>query len=141
MRFRSHQLELILLVIMADSPYIYLTIVDGGWCKWSSWGSCSKSCNGGTQVRSRTCTNPEPQYGGKQCAGSSQSTRACNQQKCPQHGNWAGWSRWSSCSKTCGGGTRFRNRTCSNPPPAYGGEPCHGSSAQTQYCTKGHCPG
>ena len=51
-------------------------IVDGGWSKWSK---CSASCGGGTQTR--TCTNPEPAYGGKDCKG--ESARDCNTDPCP----------------------------------------------------------
>ena len=29
--------------------------------------------------------------------------------------NWNTWGPWSTCSATCLGGTRFRNRTCQNP--------------------------
>ena len=47
---------------------IILTVpVDGGYSPWSSWGVCSKSCDGGTQGRYRTCTNPPPAYGGRGC--------------------------------------------------------------------------
>ena len=46
-----------------------------------------------------------------------------------------GWSAWSACSATCGGGTQ--TRTCTNPAPANGGSNCSGSSSQacnTQAC-------
>lgn len=33
-----------------------------------------------------------------------------------------GWSDWSACSKSCGGGTQ--SRTCTNPAPANGGADC-----------------
>eukprot|EP00456_Euglypha_rotunda_P019166 TRINITY_DN1703_c0_g1_i5.p1 TRINITY_DN1703_c0_g1~~TRINITY_DN1703_c0_g1_i5.p1 ORF type:complete len:388 (-),score=38.72 TRINITY_DN1703_c0_g1_i5:19-1182(-) len=33
-----------------------------------------------------------------------------------------GWSDWSSCSKSCGGGNQ--TRTCTNPPPSDEGTPC-----------------
>lgn len=66
---------------------------------WSAFSSCSASCGGGTQsrtrdgtrTRSRTCTNPTPDYGGIDCVDSltgSETTsfsesQACNTQDCP----------------------------------------------------------
>ena len=40
-----------------------------------------------------------------------------------------GWSSWSSCSLSCGGGTQ--TRTCTNPAPSGGGAPCSGPSSQS----------
>lgn len=47
-----------------------------------------------------------------------------------------GWSAWSACSATCGGGTQ--TRTCTNPAPANGGATCSGYSSQT--CNIQACP-
>ncbi|XP_031561318.1 hemicentin-1-like [Actinia tenebrosa] len=114
--------------------------VDGGWSAYSSWSSCSKSCGGGTQERTRTCTNPPPAHGGKNCEGSSKETKQCGSAACPVDGGWSAYSSWSSCSKSCGGGTQERTRTCTNPPPAHGGKNCEGSSKETQQCGSAACP-
>ena len=49
-----------------------------------------------------------------------------------------GWTNWSNCSASCGGGTQ--SRSCTNPAPANGGLNCSGSSSQscnTQSCAGG----
>ena len=42
-----------------------LVSVGGDWSSWSSYGDCSASCGGGTQMRTRTCDNPVPRNRGK----------------------------------------------------------------------------
>ncbi len=56
--------------------------VTGGWTGYGSWGSCSVSCGGGTQTRSRSCTSPAPVYGGANCSGSVTDSQSCNSQSC-----------------------------------------------------------
>ena len=65
-------------------------IVNGGWTvyePWSFWLDCSVSCGDGTQSRNRTrtCTNPAPMYGGKQCTGDTthRELTSCNNNPCP----------------------------------------------------------
>jgi hypothetical protein len=49
-----------------------------------------------------------------------------------------GWSAWSACTATCGGGTQ--SRTCTNPAPSNGGADCPGGpSASTQACNTQAC--
>ncbi|XP_031566331.1 uncharacterized protein LOC116301419 [Actinia tenebrosa] len=117
-------------------------VVNGNWTAWSSWSSCSVSCGGGSQSRTRTCTNPAPANGGSNCDGPSSETQACSQTTCPTpiHGNWTEWSSWSSCSVSCGGGSQSRTRTCTNPPPSNGGSNCDGPSSETQECGTITCP-
>ncbi len=56
-------------------------------------------------------------------------------------GNWSDWGNWTACSKTCGGGTQERNRSCTNPAPAYGGLDCDGPSTGTRKCNSFPCFG
>ena len=57
--------------------------IGGQWTLWSQWSACSQSCGKGSVIRSRTCTNPRPQYGGADCLGSSSQKRPCYLRKCP----------------------------------------------------------
>eukprot|EP00105_Crassostrea_gigas_P023961 XP_011444035.1 PREDICTED: SCO-spondin isoform X3 [Crassostrea gigas] len=114
--------------------------IDGNWASWGSYAACSVTCGGGRQSRTRTCTNPAPQYLGANCVGSTSSSQSCNTHNCPIDGNWASWGSYSACSVTCGGGTQGRNRTCSNPVPQYGGKVCSGSSSSSQSCNTHNCP-
>ena len=47
---------------------------------------------------------------------------------------------WADCSATCGSGTQKRTRTCVNPQPSVGGDPCDGRSNDTQSCSTALCP-
>lgn len=58
-------------------------LVDGAFTTYTNYSTCSKTCGGGVQVRLRSCTNPEPQFGGKNCTGTYKETKSCNAQPCP----------------------------------------------------------
>ncbi|XP_034258942.1 A disintegrin and metalloproteinase with thrombospondin motifs 2 isoform X3 [Pantherophis guttatus] len=57
-----------------------------------------------------------------------------------QDGNWGAWSKFGSCSRTCGTGVKFRTRQCDNPHPANGGRTCFGPSYEFQLCNSEDCP-
>jgi hypothetical protein len=59
-----------------------LFISDGNWGEWTASGTCSVTCSGGTQPRTRLCNNPTPANGGATCAGSSTDSISCNAQLC-----------------------------------------------------------
>jgi len=113
--------------------------VNGGYTSWSSFGSCSKSCGGGSQIRTRTCTNPAPAFNGTACAGSASQSQPCNSQNCPINGGWSGYGSYGSCSKVCGSGTKTRSRSCNNPAPQFGGASCSGSSTSSTSCNTNRC--
>lgn len=46
------------------------------------------------------------------------------------HGGWSCWSPWKPCS----GSHKSRSRSCTNPSPSRGGEPCTGTSVEQQPC-------
>ena len=56
------------------------------------------------------------------------------------HGQWAQWSAYSICSKSCGTGVQQRTRQCSNPAPQYGGDNCIGSGLEETACQMPPCP-
>ncbi|XP_063688373.1 atrial natriuretic peptide-converting enzyme-like [Bolinopsis microptera] len=58
--------------------------VDGGWSDFGEWSVCSAECGGGSQSRSKTCTNPSPANGGNECLGENDETSSCNTEACPE---------------------------------------------------------
>ena len=60
-----------------------LISVNGGYSDFGDWSECSAECEGGTQTRTRTCTNPAPAHGGADCVGVGSETRNCNTHPCP----------------------------------------------------------
>ncbi|XP_056000851.1 hemicentin-1-like [Ostrea edulis] len=128
--------------------------VNGKWILFGSftkWTPCNVTCGGGITTRQqvRSCTNPSPVHGGKQCSGSkiNMERRACNSKPCPVNGKWTdfgAFTYWTSCNVTCGGGTTTRKqvRTCTNPTPAHGGTQCSGPSVKVEKkdCNLNPCP-
>lgn len=126
------------------ATYLYVK-VNGGYSEWSRFTSCSQTCGtGGISTRIRSCTNPIPRYGGKDCAklGSALETTECNIFPCPVNGKYGAWGNFGSCSVTCGGGTQFRERKCDNPAPQHGGKDCaeEGQDKETKTCNENPCP-
>ena len=56
--------------------------VDGYWGVWKAWSECSLPCGGGTQWRQRSCDNPAPVHGGRDCYGDKSEERQCNTEIC-----------------------------------------------------------
>ena len=126
--------------------------IDGTWGAWGQWSSCSKSCEGGTEVRIRMCQSSTS----ASCQGIPSESRICNNHPCkiqylsvlfhcldllgPVDGSWGSWAVWSACSRSCGGGTETRRRLCDSPAPAQGGTDCQGDQHQERQCNTEICP-
>ncbi len=57
--------------------------VHGNWGEWSEFDDCSAECGDGIQTRTRTCSNPVPQYGGTSCEGDANQEQVCKLKDCP----------------------------------------------------------
>lgn len=67
------------------SNWLSYISVSGGYSEWGDWTNCTAKCGGGEQFRTRTCTNPVPEFGGNDCTliGESTEKRECNKVPCP----------------------------------------------------------
>ena len=128
----------------------------GSWSTWTGWTGCSVTCDSGTRVRHRSCQN------GTCHEGMANSEEACSLGPCSnykkqiidvdfktlrknygkiaekegyrqQGGTWESWTAWTSCSVTCGSGTRMKHRACPQ------GSQCQGQSASQEDCRVGKC--
>lgn len=66
--------------ILSKMQYLTFSLfftVDGAWSDWSQWSQCSNTCGPGQETRTRTCTNPAPEHGGKPCPGDDSESRSC----------------------------------------------------------------
>ena len=86
--------------------------------------------------RERTCSAGSAGL----CDGSERDMQVCNDEPCydwPNKG-WTDWTSWGSCSKSCGGGTRERRRTCKAIDNICGDE--SESDYQVAACNEDACP-
>ena len=71
--------------VIRHGQYLFVfSAIDGGYTDWSKPSECSVTCGGGTQTLTRTCTNPPPSNGGRDCSslGPAQKKQNCNTQEC-----------------------------------------------------------
>jgi|GEM_PF-7038451 len=104
-----------------------------GWV-YSGWSSCSNTCGIGTKIRSVTAC--------KRDDGKTVNNSYCNnitkvlKTSCDAGSSTCGWGsfgNWSSCSKSCGGGTKDKTRSCN-----VSGH-CAGSSKKYTSCNTQSC--
>ncbi|KAM5147900.1 hemicentin-1 [Mantella aurantiaca] len=115
--------------------------IHGNWGPWSTWGMCSRTCNGGQRRRHRNCDSPSPSHNGRGCAGRDTEIHKCNTEMCPAESSWSPWEAWSKCSVSCGGGQQIRTRICKHPIHSNNGRTCPGDSTQLLRCNVQGCQG
>ena len=57
------------------------------------------------------------------------------------NGGWSEFAPITTCSLTCGEGTRTWKRECNSPKPDIGGLQCIGQSSEIRSCIANPCPG
>ncbi|CAG5110064.1 Oidioi.mRNA.OKI2018_I69.chr2.g4510.t1.cds [Oikopleura dioica] len=108
------------------------------WSSWNQWSVCEAAqCLGkGKQFREKTCVGGNPGDDGCDIKEEYEETRECVFNGCPHP---AEWYEWSECSKTCGGGLRFRERPCLNGEP--GDKGCEQEKLEERdSCKNQSCP-
>ena len=80
--FDFKELHTMIIIKLLQVSLIDSNLVNGKYSQWSEWSECSAECGGGTQTKTRTCTNPAPANGGADCVGDSSKTRECNIRAC-----------------------------------------------------------
>ncbi|XP_045480553.1 spondin-1-like isoform X2 [Harmonia axyridis] len=87
--------------------------------EWSDWSPCSVTCGKGMKYQERQFVNPEDE---EECKDIKDLRKVehCNLGKCFLPTNdtrceLTEWGEWSSCSATCGNGTRTHDKKFKNP--------------------------
>uniref|UniRef100_A0A915Q5G5 ADAMTS cysteine-rich domain-containing protein n=1 Tax=Setaria digitata TaxID=48799 RepID=A0A915Q5G5_9BILA len=101
------------------------------WLQWEAWSQCSLTCGRGLRTRKRKCSTANS------CIGSNLEQQNCNEDSCSATGTvtigqWSGWSDWSTCSASCGGGFKRRTRICQHGT-------CNGPSKDSLPCMIKKC--
>jgi hypothetical protein len=103
---------------------------------WSKWTPCNAKCGGGKTTRQRAVT-VNARFGGKACESTEQAKK-CNTQKCAGGCKTSAFSGWSKCSKKCGGGMQYRQRSVNTASFAGNGK-CK-NNVESKVCNLAPCP-
>jgi len=106
---------------------------------WGGWGGCNKGCGWGSMVRHRG--KNAAAHGGRGCHGPTSHTARCRTRMCPIHCKWGGWTGWTACGVSCGGGKQVKTRVFA-VRVAHGGRRCDDEwlNKQETICAGKPCP-
>jgi len=118
--------------------FCYTAAPDAAWTAWKPWSACSATCldgqGGGMQRRFRNCEKNGVVVEPSRCGGEAEQVQQCAQNQCP---GLSQWSRWTSCSTTCGQGVQTRRRQCSQQgmcnAPLYESRACSVEGCMSQW--------
>jgi len=107
--------------------------------QWGGWSKCSAKCGGGVTQRLRD-VQMAMKYNGKPCGAASES-KACNAAACEKDCELGEWTKWTSCSKHCDGGTKKRVRFIAQPAEGSGTCPGEWTKKRLEYkpCAMHRC--
>jgi len=119
---------------------------------WSAWSTCGQTCyaegtNPPQRSRERSCkkaslsTDEKLNDDVQTCEnlGGVKMYKPCDINACPVAAKWREWGQWTSCSATCSGGIRRRERgfregrNGADPKPT-------GDQYEEEACGEGACP-
>lgn len=102
--------------------------------EWSAWSTCSHRCGPGVQTKERRI------LAGGDCDATLKDVQGCQVAPCrPQDCKWGKWVHWSSCSRSCGGGTSRRHREI-DQAPLHDGKPCDpAETSEVKPCNTQSC--
>eukprot|EP00927_Polykrikos_kofoidii_P076775 TRINITY_DN73801_c0_g1_i1.p1 TRINITY_DN73801_c0_g1~~TRINITY_DN73801_c0_g1_i1.p1 ORF type:complete len:1551 (+),score=187.84 TRINITY_DN73801_c0_g1_i1:478-4653(+) len=109
---------------------------DCTWSDWEAWSVCEQLA--GEQTKRQRHVVATASAGGAACEGSASETLPCFEAVPAQSCLLSNWTMWSSCSSSCGSGTRERSRSIEREADA-GGSPCVGSLKELGPCVEAAC--
>ncbi|XP_032241028.2 uncharacterized protein LOC5515398 [Nematostella vectensis] len=101
---------------------------------WSSWTTCSVTCGGGSQSRTRNCASSAPIHNyTSNCSDDviTQQTKHCGHVACPESDTWTAWSTWTMCSEE---GRSLRERYCTRTSIQSKASDCKGPHQESKPC-------
>ena len=104
---------------------------------YKQWSPCPRTCGVAYQTRAAYIASPEA-HGGTAC-NMQPGVRTCvGLLPCPVDCHTSQWGAWTTCTRSCAGGTRQRVRQAARAP-AFGGIAC-GTLTSTVACNAHACP-